>query len=48
MSDPVIAQKSPYPVDVVEGKKYFAGTALFNADGECCAFSKQVWIGRRD
>lgn len=32
----------------VEGKKYFAGTALFNADGECCAYSKQVWIGRRD
>ena len=23
MSDPVIAQKSPYPVEVVEGKKYF-------------------------
>ena len=23
MSDPVIAQKSPYPVEVVEGKKIF-------------------------
>ena len=23
MSDPVIAQKAPYPVEVVEGKKYF-------------------------
>ena len=32
----------------IEGRKHFAGTALFNADGECCAYSKQVWIGRRD
>ena len=23
MSDPTIAQKAPYPVDVEEGKKYF-------------------------
>lgn len=23
MSDPVIAQKAPFPVDVEEGKKYF-------------------------
>lgn len=32
----------------VEGKKHFAGTALFNQQGDCCAYSKQVWIGRRD
>jgi hypothetical protein len=32
----------------VEGKKHFAGTALFNAEGKCCAYAKQVWIGRRD
>ncbi len=30
----------------VDGKKHFAGTALFNQAGECCAYSKQVWIGR--
>ena len=28
-----------------EGKKYFAGTALFNASRELCAFAKAVWIG---
>ncbi len=32
----------------VEGKKHFAGTALFDSNGRCCAYSKQVWIGRRD
>jgi hypothetical protein len=32
----------------VDGKKHFAGTALFNQAGECCAYSKQVWIGRMD
>ncbi len=32
----------------VEGKKHFAGTALFDQAGECCAISKQVWIGRRN
>jgi hypothetical protein len=32
----------------MEGKKHFAGTALFNQEGECCAYSKQVWIGRQD
>jgi acyl-CoA thioesterase FadM len=32
----------------MEGKKHFAGTALFNQKGECCAYSKQVWIGRLD
>jgi len=32
----------------MEGKKHFAGTALFNQKGECFAYSKQVWIGRLD
>jgi len=30
-----------------EGKKYFAGTALFNEAGELCAYAKAVWIGRQ-
>ncbi len=30
-----------------EGKKYFAGTALFNAAGALCAYAKAVWIGMR-
>lgn len=29
-----------------EGKKYFAGTALFNEANELCAYAKAVWIGR--
>jgi hypothetical protein len=29
-----------------EGKKYFAGTALFNASNELCAYAKAVWIGK--
>jgi hypothetical protein len=29
-----------------EGKKYFAGTALFNSANELCAYAKAVWIGR--
>jgi len=29
-----------------EGKKYLAGTALFNQLGELCAYAKAVWIGR--
>lgn len=29
-----------------EGKKYFAGTALFDHAGELCAYAKAVWIGR--
>jgi hypothetical protein len=32
----------------VERSKHFAGTALFDGSGELCAYSKQVWIGRRD
>jgi hypothetical protein len=27
-----------------EGRKHFAGTALFNAHGELCACAKSVWI----
>jgi hypothetical protein len=30
------------------GRKHFAGTALFDADGELCAFARQTWIGRMD
>ena len=30
----------------VEGKKYFAGTALFNEANELCAYAKAVWIGK--
>jgi hypothetical protein len=29
-----------------EGKKYFAGTALFNSSNELCAYAKAVWIGK--
>ena len=29
-----------------EGKKYFAGTAVFDEAGELCAYAKAVWIGR--
>ena len=32
----------------VERQKYFAGTALFDETGNCCAYSKQTWIGRRN
>jgi hypothetical protein len=32
----------------VDGRKHFAGTALFNAAGECCAYAKAIWVGRRD
>ena len=27
-----------------EGRKYFAGTAVYTADGECCAAAKATWI----
>jgi hypothetical protein len=27
-----------------QGRKHFAGTALFNAQGELSAFAKSVWI----
>jgi hypothetical protein len=29
-----------------EGRKHFAGTALFDAEGTLCAYAKAVWIGR--
>ena len=32
----------------VERSKHFAGTALFDAAGDLCGYSRQVWIGRRD
>jgi hypothetical protein len=32
----------------VERAKHFAGTALFDAAGDLCGYSRQVWIGRRD
>jgi hypothetical protein len=31
-----------------EGKKFFAGTALFNEKSELCAYARAVWIGRVD
>ena len=30
-----------------DGRKLFAGTALFAADGELLALARQVWIARR-
>jgi hypothetical protein len=32
----------------VEGRRHFAGTAVFNAAGELCADARAVWVGRRD
>ncbi len=32
----------------VERSKHFAGTALFDAQGTLCGYTRQVWIGRRD
>jgi hypothetical protein len=31
-----------------EGRKYFAGTALFDESGALCAIARQTWIGRMD
>ncbi|MEE4383388.1 MAG: hypothetical protein V2J02_15420 [Pseudomonadales bacterium] len=31
-----------------EGRKYFAGTALLDAEGTLHAFARQTWIGRLD
>ena len=28
-----------------EGRKHYAGTALFDAQGRLCAYAKAVWIG---
>jgi hypothetical protein len=32
----------------IEGRRHFAGTAVFNAAGERWAYAKAVWVGRRD
>jgi len=32
----------------IDGKKHFAGTALFDDNGGLCAFARQTWIGRMD
>lgn len=32
----------------IEGRKHFAGTALFDADGTLCAYARQTWIGRME
>jgi hypothetical protein len=32
----------------VEGRKHFAGTALFDDTGSLCAYARQTWIGRMD
>jgi hypothetical protein len=30
----------------IEGRKHYAGTAVFNEAGELCAYAKATWIGR--
>jgi hypothetical protein len=30
----------------IEGRKHYAGTAIYNARGELCASAKATWIGR--
>jgi len=32
----------------IEGRKHFAGTALFDESGALCAYARQTWIGRMD
>lgn len=32
----------------VDGRKHFAGTALFDAAGQLCAYAEAIWVGRRD
>ena len=32
----------------VEGRRHFAGTAVFDASGRLCAYAKAIWVGRRD
>jgi acyl-coenzyme A thioesterase PaaI-like protein len=32
----------------VDGRKHFAGTALYDGDGTLCAYTRQTWIGRMD
>lgn len=31
----------------VEGRRHYAGTAVFNQAGELCAYGKAIWVGRR-
>ena len=31
----------------VAGRKYLAGTAIFDEDGELCARARALWIERR-
>ncbi len=33
-----------WPISI-EGRKHFAGTAVFNGAGELCAYAKATWIG---
>jgi hypothetical protein len=32
----------------VEGKRHYAGTAVFGEDGRLCAYARAIWVGRRD
>lgn len=32
----------------VEGKRHYAGTAVFDRTGRLCAYAKAIWVGRRD
>lgn len=32
----------------VEGKRHYAGTAIFDRTGRLCAYAKAIWVGRRD
>jgi len=32
----------------VDGRRHYAGTAVFNETGALCAYAKAVWIGRRE
>ncbi len=32
----------------VEGRRHYAGTAVFNQTGELCAYAKAIWVGRRE
>lgn len=32
----------------VEGKRHYAGTAVFNEAGELCAYARAIWVGRRE
>jgi hypothetical protein len=32
----------------VEGRRHYAGTAIFDAAGKLCAYAKAIWVGRRE